>query len=750
MLLSFLFFITHNLLSQNYTRVDSIKVQVNGNWLKNPWAGGHNYIQLSDIDMNGDGIKDLFVFDRAGHRVTTYINKGTPNTVDYIDSTFKYASHFPHLEDWVLLRDYNCDGKPDIFTYAISVGGVKVWRNTSTPGNLQFTLESNYIKSDYTPTITTDPLSNLYITRVDIPTIDDIDGDGDLDILTFDFSGSIVEYHINKSKELGYNCDSLIFILDVNGCWGDFQEDPNNCDISLSACRTINYDTLNIINHLKENLHTGSCSVCLDIDADGDKDILIGDISCCSMSLLTNGGTTTAATVTSKDITFPSGNIPVNMSLFPCGYFLDVDNDNKRDLIVAPNAPNVSVDVKSIWFYKNIGADNAPIFTRVKRNLLQDEMIDVGQGADPVFFDFDSDGLIDLLVSNYIMFKDSCTTTNDYGVYAFKNIGTATNPRFNLIDTNFANLSVQLLNLPSKHLTFGDLDGDGDQDMMVGDYDGYISYFTNTAGAGNPCVFTLTNQNYLDDGGTPIDIGSYATPQLIDVDRDGDLDLIIGERAGNLNYYENIGTTTLPSFSQTTSNFGGVDVMKPCCSGYSTPFMYDSLGKYNLLVGSEANRNYKETGWIWKYKGIDATLSGNFTLVDSMFQNIWEGQRMMIHGADITADGSMDLVIGNYAGGVAIYLGDSNTVPVNEYTHNTADFIIYPNPSSTITTIAITNFKQQENYSLSIYNMQGKRIFNQSLIKSKTDLENNLPSGIYLIELRSTETTKMNKLIILK
>src|SRR4051812_23026413 len=73
--------------SQNYTRIDTIPVKENGNWLKMPWVGGHNYCQFSDIDINLDGIKDLFVFDRTGYKVTTYINGGTPNTVDYFDST---------------------------------------------------------------------------------------------------------------------------------------------------------------------------------------------------------------------------------------------------------------------------------------------------------------------------------------------------------------------------------------------------------------------------------------------------------------------------------------------------------------------------------------------------------------------------------------------------------------------------------------------------------------------------------------
>src|SRR3989344_7339812 len=94
-------------------RNDSIKVYENNNLLKNPWAGGLNSVQVSPIDLNNDGLKDLFVFDRCGNRITTYLNKGTTNISDYQFSA-TYKDSFPKLENWALLRDYNCDGKEDI------------------------------------------------------------------------------------------------------------------------------------------------------------------------------------------------------------------------------------------------------------------------------------------------------------------------------------------------------------------------------------------------------------------------------------------------------------------------------------------------------------------------------------------------------------------------------------------------------------------------------------------------------------
>ena len=112
-----------------YERNDSIPVKVSGNWLKNAWAGGLNACQFSSIDLDLDGIKDLFVFDRATNKINTFLNSGTPNSIDYKHAPI-YQSKFPVLHDWALLVDYNCDGKEDIFTYHI--GTIAVYKNTST------------------------------------------------------------------------------------------------------------------------------------------------------------------------------------------------------------------------------------------------------------------------------------------------------------------------------------------------------------------------------------------------------------------------------------------------------------------------------------------------------------------------------------------------------------------------------------------------------------------------------------------
>ena len=767
------FFVTQPCAAQYLRRADTIPVKENNAWLKNPWGGGLNYVQVSEIDINQDGIKDLFVFDRTGNKITTYINKGTPNVTDYVDSSFKYAKQFPHLENWVLMRDYNCDGKEDIFTYPINGGGVKVYKNISTPSSgLQFVLVTPVIngvpsvQSNY-GSVTT----NLFVSRVDIPTVEDIDCDGDLDVVTMNMSQTYFEFHINQSKELGYGCDSLIFKLSTSGCWGHFTENQNGgCSAYLNTCRTFNYDSLFATEAFRKNKiisdgeprsnstgetskakHAGNCSLCLDIDGDGDKDIFLGQLSCNNIILLTNSGNCANANMNSKDTAFPSYDIPIGIRGFPCGYFVDVNNDNKRDLIVCPNAENVSIDDNNIWYYQNIGTDNVPVFKRQKKNLFQEDMIEVGEGSDPSFFDFDNDGLSDLLVSNFFHAADSSSNTDTYNVQAFKNIGTASSPKFQLVNTDFANLSTQIPNVLGKHLTFGDLDGDGDMDMFVGDYQGQLHYFQNTAGAGNPANFVLSAPDPYLYNGTPLDVGNYATPQLIDLDRDGKLDLIIGEMKGKISYYKNIGTPTAPSFTLVTTGLGNVDVYKPCCSGYSVPFIYDSAGSYRMVIASEAIRDVgTEMGWIWYVKDIDGNLGGKFTVVDSMYQNIWEGKRMTITGKDINNDGQMDFVVGNYCGGVALYMGDSSAVKVHELNTMPVDFKIFPNPSAGILNISIPDLKSAERYDLSIFNLIGEKVGSYRIYQSESRIELNLGNGIYTCEMKNNTARTVKKLVVVK
>jgi len=727
-----------NVFSQiNFVRDNTIIVlKTNGDTLKNPWAGGFNSVQFSEIDLNLDGIKDLFVFDRTGNRISTFINAGIPNQVTYKHDP-SYVKFFPKgLHDWVLLRDYNCDGKMDIFSY--SSGGMAAYRNTST-SQLSFDIDTSLVYSDFQPN-----QINLYISSTDIPAIDDIDGDGDLDVLTFSILGSYVEYHKNLSMEKNGNCDSLDFQL-TNKCWGFFRE-------NFSSNSVMFYDTCswNVPNPEKVsggNKHAGSTLFTLDVDGNNSKELVLGDVSFNNFTMLTNGDQSanlTQSSIIAQDSLFPQNNsstIATNIEIFPAGFYLDVNNDNIKDLIAAPNCYNGCKNNNNVWYYNNNNATNFPNFNLSSKSFLQDGMIEIGEGAHPVFFDYNADGLMDIVVGSYGDFDPSVgSLLYKSGLYLYENVGTASIPRYKLVDTDYANISTMNLDIAGSrptlglHPSFGDLDNDDDLDMILGDYNGYIHYFRNTAGVGNPATFVLAAPEYLG-----IDVGANATPLLYDLNGDNLLDLIIGKKAGTFSFYQNQGSLSVPSFSFATDSLGKVSTKRIAnFYGYSNPIIIDSAGTTFMYSGAQ-------NGYVYKFGNIDGNISGNFT-TDSTYLNIWEGINSIVSIADVTNDGNLDMLVGNYSGGVAFYKGSSSPSTVITE-NNITEFNIYPNPTKNTITINLGN-NNLKNANFKVIDLLGKEIHTQQVNSQKTTINlSKYSKGIYLIKFSNDLGSKVYKII---
>ena len=614
--------------AQDHTIYREIKVLTeNGDTIKNPFSGGLNAPQFSEIDLNFDGIKDLFVYDREDGVIKTFINGGTLNTVDYNYSN-EYWDKFPELRNFALLRDYNCDGKEDIFTGA--TGGMAVYKNTSNSvDGIQFELVTTLLMSDYGGS----GIINLYVPSTDIPAIVDIDNDGDLDVLTFGVWGTMVEYHENRSIDLYGHCDSLTFIANTT-CWGNFSENSSNNSVTLgTTCK-------GIVGHDPNAtaLHSGSTLLAIDMNADGDKELILGDVSFSNMVALINGGDNFTANIVSQYSTFPLNTTAVDLYLFPAGYYLDVDNDGIKDLIVASNVTNISENFTSVWLYKNSGATDSPIFNYVQNDFLQNNMIEVGTGANAVFEDVNQDGLLDLILGNYGYYGTSDFVSS---IAYFENIGSSGNPVFQLIDRDYGGFSV--IGVNGLFPAFGDIDSDGDNDLILGNYNGDLYLYENIAGAGNTYEFNLFSTNYMS-----IDVGQHSAPQLVDFNGNGLLDLLIAERSGNINYFENRGTSTDANFDSqpTTSEFGQIDVMIPCCTGYSTVHLTtDENNETILYVGSE-------DGVIYIYSNINIlNPEAAFTLVDSI---VTGASSVSIFTADINNSGKKEEVYGENSGGLTI------------------------------------------------------------------------------------------------
>jgi hypothetical protein len=686
-------FISYSFAQQSFIRVDTLPVRLTSSSpnLLNAWAGGLNACQFSAIDLNFDGVKDLVVFDRSGNRLKTFINTGIVDSVRYIHAP-QYESKFPAIHDWIQLVDFNCDGKEDIFTYGL--GAMVIYKNTSTiSGGLQFEMVTNYLTSLYpnNPPV----YINIYSSAVDFPAFADVDNDGDLDILTFTNLGTFVEYHRNMSMELFGHCDSLKFQLE-DDCWGKFSENfaNNSVQLNINCKGGMAVPDLNSPNN---SLHAGSTMLAFDPNKDGLIDLILGDISFTNFNLLINGGTASNAHITSQDSIFPNYSLPVNLLIFPVASYLDVNNDGKKDMLVSPFAPNVSENFHSVWHYKNTAVGIQDTFTFQKDNFLQEQMIDVGEGAYPVLFDYDGDGDDDLIVANYGYY----TTGGNFDsrLALFRNYGTNVLPRYELITRDYANLSIH--NLRAMYPTFGDLDGDGDRDMVIGDLDGRLHYFENLGGAGNLANFVLAQPNYFG-----IDVGQFATPQLFDVNNDGKLDLVIGERNGTFNYAPNLGTISNAQFTTLIEFFGNVSVTSPNFTvGYSTPFMYRKNNITYMLSGSESGR-------IFLFGNIDNNLNGTFQILSPDYNYLREGIRTAVFCKDINNDGYDEMWIGNYAGGLAFYKGIPFTG--NQQILSSFDEIkLFPNPASENISIQIP--AAYEKAQLQIFDISGRLIIQQQL-----------------------------------
>ena len=705
-----------------FFRYDSVPVTENGTTLLNPWAGGCNSCQFSEIDVNMDGIKDLFVFDRTGNKISIFLNDGSLGGNNYKHAS-EYAFLFPRtLENWVLLRDFNCDGKEDIFT--ATTGGMAVYKNISTTSTgLQFDVEKPLVFS-----LQQGNFVNLFVTPVDIPAIDDLDGDGDLDILTFGVVGSFVEYHRNLSVENGFGCDSLDFEL-RNKCWGYFSENvvSNSVTISDSCLFNVPDSELTADEDARTvSRHAGSTLVTIDMNGDGDKELILGDVSFNNMVMLENGGDSANALAINQDTAFPSNSVPVDMPIFPAGFHLDLDNDGKRDFIASPNSPNLSLNEKSSWFYKNQGTDESPIFEFASEEFLQDGMIEMGEGAYPAFLDHNNDGLMDLIVGNFGFFEPGGTFSSRLTLY--ENVGTISEPAFNFVTDDYQNLSTMGLG-NALYPTFGDLDGDGDMDMMLGEISGVLHYFENTAATGATATFTASQLNFQASDGNAIDVGQFSTPQLYDLNGDDVLDLIIGERNGNVNYYENTGTSTAPSFELTKDSLGNFDVAEWWdITGFSVPVAFrDSIGT-KLLVGSKQ-------GSLHLFDNIDGNLTGDFNLVDSTYESIFDGIRSAPALTDLDNDGTLDMIMGNYRGGLA-YFGGSPTVGIQDNADlPTWSFNLYPNPTANQLNLKINRLEQAKT-SFQVINLLGEVVLEADLgFDDRTNLDvSNYPNGLYFLK----------------
>lgn len=711
-----------------YVTEQSIPVtDINGEVLDNAWGGGLNAAQYSTLDLDGDGLDDLVLFDRMANKIITLLRKD--NRYAYAKD---YEKFFPAtITNWVLLRDFNGDGKKDLFTGHSQ--GMTVFTNVTQPGEppawKQFYFYPGNIK---TPVVFTKGFSgmvNLQTQYDDLPSVSDLDGDGDLDIVILRFpGGSNLEYHQNFSMERFGTRDSLVFERMTN-TWGGFTECScgsyafNNNPCPPSGGRT---------------KHAGGKSLLiLDIDNDNDQDVLFSESSCTQLYALRANGSGPAASLVSFS-TFPSPNA-VNGVNFPSAYYEDVDFDGTKDLVVSPNLyandfPNSQPNLKqSNWFYKNTGTNAAPAFQFVSRNFLQDQMIEVGDNAVPAFADYDADGDLD-------MFIGQLTSTDIVARIAlYENTGTATEPAFKLKTEDY--LGIGGLFFFSIKPQWADVTGDAKIDLV----------FTATSfQTGLTSLYYVANKSAgaFDFSGQELKAAGFGVIRsenvyVTDVDQDGAMDLLVGKSNGALQYWINTGEPGSFNYSLEDDSYLdlGVTVLRqnPRCVTADL----DSDGKEDLVLGDQSGMlrivsNYREA--------TDA--SGAFTdivyydlLEAYTFQNF--GGRIWPEVANLFKTDKPAIVIGNILGGVQVLRHDESRSLGDE-----PDVRVYPVPVSRDESLHI---RVDRAVAMEIYSALGQRVNEPVALNANVVHNFSLPplaAGVYMLRFTANNKSVVKRIVV--
>jgi hypothetical protein len=713
-IISFIFLINCPGTSQILFQYDSsINVREEGKILSNAWAGGLNSGQYGRIDINGDQQEDLVIFDRSSKSLNPFILIGER----FVYSP-DYRAFFPQeIEGWILFRDYDCDGRKDIFANADR--GMKLYRNiTPAGGNLEWELIADPVL-----TLTSSGIINLQVNITDVPAIDDVDGDGDLDILVYNFAiGGFIRFHQNMSVEKTGSCGLPDYELVMRN-WGYFEE----CDCMLYAFQEYGDYCSDLVSG--RVMHPGGKSLLLiDMDNDGDKDFIGGHEQCEEFYYLENVGNAQEAKMTGFRTDFPDSGKPANFFIHPAGYFDDFDLDGIRDLVVAPNEQH-NIDHRidfgnSSWFYKNTGTNELPDFSFVTERFIQSGMIDLGGNAVPSFVDEDGDGDLDLFIGgNGIKADDQF-----YGfIRGYENTGDFLNPEFTLKYSDYLGLSsLRLFDLVP---VFADLNHDGAIDLVLSGTDpsnNSIStrLYLNDNKPGKGLGFEAANALLLNLG-----IRIDDTPFFTDVNRDGLNDMLLGKSSGRLEYHINQGTAASPDFVLEDPAFLGIDDDFIDFKRNLVPFVtdFDLDGKDDLITSDYTGvlniyRQYQEQPEKVTEIIYNPLLESSDT--SALGYHTW------LAGGVLFADEYPVLLAGTESGGVIFY---RSAIERDVIDSEGPELLIFPNPSDPED---LLNVRTNLDGSLYIYNVLGQLLEVPLKIRAYLTWQfetGHLPSGVYIL-----------------
>lgn len=350
--------------AQDIFRFDqSLKIKIDGVTVPNPFSGGINSAQIQTIDLTGDAIEEWVIWDINSRQVLVFSKSGE-NFTHLPELSYLFPED---INGFLKLVDFDKDGKKDLFT-STSLG-IKAYRNTSIGNQVSWLVAQNFLRLDGS--------SNIQANNLDTPMIQDLDKDGDLDLVIFNFaSGDFLEFYKNTSVERKG-------IPDVDGFafpapfWGNFVF--CGCeDFSFGiTCEGITIKPGLKINENARIQHAGGHSILYrDFNGDGKSDLVLGRDECSILYYLPNSGTESNPLFIDSFKEIPGyGALPE----FPLFHVAQLIEDK---LVVSLNTNETSA---------TYGIDFAKSIVRIKPdggtepNFLQNQLFDLGENTRPFF-----------------------------------------------------------------------------------------------------------------------------------------------------------------------------------------------------------------------------------------------------------------------------------------------------------------------------------------------------------------------------
>ncbi|MDP7558385.1 MAG: FG-GAP-like repeat-containing protein [Candidatus Marinimicrobia bacterium] len=672
-----------SLFTQTFQRqINPFPIIIDGAELEIPFLGGFNKPNPQFVDWNEDGLTDLFVRDQDG-RLQYFLNSGSAD-----EPNFEFQTKaFQNLDvgQWFTFFDYDHDDDIDLMASPQSPD-VTLFENVSD----SLILAVSQLLDDSSVAV--------HGGQIVIPTIADIDADGWEDLFVGGVSGAVTYY-----RNLGLTDGLPVYHLETNS----FE------------------DILIVWVPGRDDRHGANALEFYDIDDDEDLDLFWGDYYQPGLFFLENFGTSSDPDIPDSLMidSYPQ-NEPVSSAGFNVPRLIDLNSDGAAELFVGVQSGIYGTDfVDNFWYYDmTVEGD----FGLVTKNYF--EQIDLISGTIPTLADMDSDGDLDLFIGNEF---DASNSGWKGDVYFFENIGSAVSPQFEMVDSSYFDEGMGNNMAPA----FGDLDGDGDFDALVGDYNGEISFFLND---GSPTEPNFSYQGKF----LEIDLAGRATPALGDVEGDGDLDLYVGDKNGSVHVWSNEGDPANYNFMKISDDlFPGEDLGLEIALELAD---FDNDGDLDLLIGNQSGELYL------------ANPSGSE--LHQLEQLPHSGLNLAPTIGDLDSDGKMDLIVGSNEGGLQYFSVEEQSVVNNEdFPIMTRLVSCYPNPFNNTAIFQLSSDVPADSR-LIIYDILGRQVdliqfsISEGVSSQISWNAENSSSGVYLWHLLSSESVNLDngKLILLK